>query len=82
MHLVEDATKSNVFMDSGSQSIKMSSLNEHTKSSDHVIATVMYHAKIQSQNANTKVPMDSFMQEVGSFLFLQPYSVREICKTM
>ena len=41
----EDARKNNVFTDGGSQSLQLSSLNEHSKSFDHVIASAMYYAK-------------------------------------
>ena len=60
----EDARKNNVFTDGGSQSPQLASLNEHSKSSDHVIASVMYHAKIQNRNANVKGPMDEKISEM------------------
>ena len=65
----EDARKINVFMDGGSQSIQMSSLNEYAKSFGHVIASV-----IQNKNANVKDPMDakfhkSCIQNMGEYFY-------------
>ena len=60
----EDARKNNVFTDGGSQSLQLSSLNEHSKSSDHIIASAMHYAKIQNRNANVKGPMDEKISEM------------------
>ena len=54
----EDARKINAFKNGGSQSMQMSSVNEHAKSYDRVITSVTYHAKIQNENANVKGPMN------------------------
>ena len=60
----EEARRNNVFTDGGSLSMQLSSLNEHSKSSDHVIASAMYHVKIQKENANVKGPMDDKISEI------------------
>mgnify|MGYP000096565451 CR=1 FL=1 len=68
----EDARKNNVFADGGSQSMQMSSLNEHAKSFDHVIASAMYHVNKQKENAiNDKwVIAKSLKGQVHKFLFI------------